>query len=93
VFDALKPHLASAVVLGAVSVFTFLVRFYFNRLHADVSALAESVRKLEGRFDAVQNDVRANTTDVAVVRAVTEKEFAAVWRAVDPPPRISDRKG
>lgn len=101
VFDALRPHFgailvafAGTVMSGVVAVFGFFVRYYFNRLHADLDELKGAVRHLEGRFDSLQGDVRLNTAAVAGMKELTEKEFAAVWRAIDPPPRVSDiRKG
>ena len=75
----LTPHITGVVVVTIVGTFTFLVRSFFSRIHDDLRELKGSLDKMQGRFEAVSVDVRANTVEMAVVRS----ELRAVWRIVD----------
>ncbi len=51
-----------------------------------LTLLAFLVNRLIGRFDSLETRAHAHTTEIAVVK----NEMKALWRAVDPPPRMSD---
>lgn len=88
--ESLLSHTIEALVVGAVGLFTFLVRSFFSKIHDDLKDLRGAVDKLSGRFDSLREDTRVTTTAVAVTR----QEVAAIWRTIDGAyKRTSDHNG
>ena len=72
-------HLLAGAVVAALGLFTYLVKSFFARIHADLKDLRGAVDKLAGKFDAIQGDGRSTTTALAV----TQQELKAVWKFLD----------
>ncbi len=80
-------QLIAPAVTGCLA---FLVKSYISQIKEALTGLKSSVDKVDGRIEAIQNQVHKVTVDSAVAR----KELQALWRAVDGSfKRASDANG
>ncbi len=77
--ESLVDHSVEALVVGFLGLFSFFVKSFFSRIHADLTVLRGSVDKLSGRFDGLRDEARNSTTAIAV----TQQELKAVWKFID----------
>lgn len=87
----MEPASLLQFVAPAVSgVLLFLVKSFVGRIGEDLAELKATIQKFDGRFEAIQKDVRDNTIE----SAVTRQETSALWRAIDGSfNRASDARG
>lgn len=87
-------HTISEIIVGVVALlfagFSFLVGFFFRSIRKDIKIVGKGVvelhkdqdkleAKFEGRFDAIQKDIRENTKEVSNLIG----QVSALWRMVD----------
>lgn len=72
-------QLAPVVATSAMAVFGYLLNSYFSRIHKEIEELKSAIAKSEGRFEALQIELRNNTIEMVKLRS----EVAALWRFID----------
>lgn len=83
-------QLAPVVATSALAVFGFLLNSYFARIRESNEEVKSAIAKSEGKSEALQMELRANTIELVKLRS----EVSALWRFVDNTyKRASDHRG
>lgn len=84
--DALPEILTGVLATSVFSVFTFLIRSYFQTIHKEIERVKSDINKFNGRLEYLYQEQK----EIAEKLILNAAETKAVWRILDKNRRISD---